>query len=118
LATRRGPGSRPEAQAAKPPAPGRETDRPASRGPVWGDASAELNATILEWPPGDGPGETVSQLDVVYVVLSGSVLLNDEVLHAGEARIVGQGEPRTVVAGSDGARYLTAHRRRGPLQIT
>jgi hypothetical protein len=40
------------------------------------------------------------------------------VLHAGEARIVGQGEPRTVVAGSDGARYLTAHRRRGPLQIT
>ena len=88
------------------------------RGPVWGDATAELNATILEWPPGDGPGETVSQLDVVYVVLSGSIALNGEELHAGEARIVGRGEPRSVVAGPDGARYLTAHRRRGPLQIT
>ena len=89
----------------------------ASRGPVWGDESAELNATILEWPAGDGPGETVSQLDVVYAVLSGSILLNGEELRAGEARIVAQGESRTVVAGPDGARYLTAHRRRGPLQI-
>lgn len=69
----------------------------ATKGPVWGDASDELNATILEWPPGDGPGATVSQLDVVYAVLVGSILLN--------------GEP-------EGARYLTAHRRRGPLQIS
>jgi hypothetical protein len=87
------------------------------RGPVWGDESAELNATILEWPPGDGPGETVSQLDVVYVVLTGSIVLNGDELRAGEARIVEQGEPRTVVAGPDGARYLTAHRRRGLLQL-
>ena len=89
-----------------------------SRGPVWGDESAELNATILEWPAGDGPGETVSQLDVVYAVLSGSILLNGEELRAGEARIVAQGEPRTLVAGPDGARYLTAHRRRGLLQVS
>jgi hypothetical protein len=88
------------------------------RGPVWGDATAELNATILEWPPGDGPGETVSQLDVVYAVLAGSILLNGEELRAGEARIVAQGEPRTLVAGPDGARYLTAHRRRGLLQVS
>ena len=87
------------------------------RGPVWGDASEELNATILEWPPGDGPGETVSQLDVVYVVLSGSIVLNGDELRAGEARIVANGVRRTVVAGPEGARYLTAHRRRGPLQI-
>ena len=82
-----------------------------SRGPIWGSESEELNATVLEWPPGDGPGETVSQLDVVYAVLAGSLLLN------GEARIVEKGLSRAVVAGPEGVRYLTAHRRRGPLQI-
>jgi hypothetical protein len=89
-----------------------------SRGPIWGDASDELNATILEWPPGDGPGETVSQLDVVYAVLRGSLLLNGEELQAGEARIVAKGVSRSVLAGPDGVRYLTAHRRRGLLQVS
>jgi hypothetical protein len=88
------------------------------RGPVWGDESAELNATILEWPPGDGPGETVSQLDVVYVVLTGSIVLNGDELRAGEARIVAKGVSRTIVAGADGVRYLTAHRRRGLLHLS
>jgi hypothetical protein len=88
-----------------------------ARGPVWGAESEELNATILEWPAGDGPGETVSQLDVVYVVLAGSIVLNGVELNAGEATIVLLGEPRSIVAGSDGGRYLTAHRRRPPLQI-
>jgi len=87
------------------------------RGPVWGAESEELNATILEWPAGDGPGEAVSQLDVVYAVLAGSIVLNGVELVAGEAVIVPKGEPRTMVAGSEGARYLTAHRRRPPLQI-
>jgi hypothetical protein len=87
------------------------------RGPVWGAESAELNATILEWPPGDGPGETVAQLDVVYVVLAGSILLNGSELRAGEAQIVPKDVPRSVVAGGDGARYLTAHRRRGLLRL-
>jgi hypothetical protein len=87
------------------------------RGPVWGAESAELNATILEWPPGDGPGETVAQLDVVYVVLAGSILLNGSELRAGEAQIVPKDVPRSVVAGADGARYLTAHRRRGLLRL-
>jgi hypothetical protein len=32
--------------------------------------------------------------------------------------IVAKGERRSVVAGRDGARYLTAHRRRPPLQIS
>ena len=87
------------------------------RGPTWGAASEELNATILAWPPGDGPGETVSQVDVVYVVLAGSIVLNGVELAAGEATIVPRGESRSVVAGAEGARYLTAHRRRPPLQI-
>ena len=87
------------------------------RGPVWRAASEELNATILEWPPGGGPGETVSELDVVYAVLAGSMLLNDGELRVGEAQIVPAGSARTVVAGPDGVRYLTAHRRRGLMQV-
>jgi hypothetical protein len=87
------------------------------RGPVWGAESEELNATILEWPPGEGPGETVSQLDVVYVVLAGSIVLNGTEVRAGEAEIVPKGVRRSVVAGADGARYLTAHRRRGLLRL-
>ena len=71
-------------------------------GPIWGGESEELNATVLEWPPGGGPGETVSKLDVVYAVLGGSMLLNGEVLDAGEARIVPKDTARTVVAGPDG----------------
>jgi hypothetical protein len=86
-------------------------------GPVWGAQSDELNATILEWPAGGGPGETVAQLDVVYVVLAGTLLLDGDELEAGEARIVAAGAPRTVVAGTAGVRYLTAHRRRPLLQI-
>jgi hypothetical protein len=88
------------------------------RGPVWGATSEELNATILEWPAGEGPGEAVAQLDVVYAVLAGSLLLNEHELRAGEAEIVAGGVTRTVVAGPDGVRYLTAHRRRGLLQVS
>lgn len=88
------------------------------RGPVWGAESEDLNATILEWPAGDGPGETVSTLDVVYVVLRGTLLLNGEAVPAGEARLVAKDVPRTVVAGADGVRYLTAHRRRGLLDVS
>jgi hypothetical protein len=86
-------------------------------GPVWGAESDELNATILEWPAGEGPGETVAQLDVVYAVLAGALLLDGDELRAGEARIVAAGMPRTVVAGDEGVRYLTAHRRRPLLQL-
>jgi hypothetical protein len=86
-------------------------------GPVWGAESEELNATVLEWPAGEGPGETVSQLDVVYAVLRGTLVLNGQTLASGEARIVPKGEVRTAIAGPEGVRYLTAHRRRGLLQL-
>jgi hypothetical protein len=84
---------------------------------VWGAESEDLNATILEWPAGEGPGETVAALDVVYVVLAGSLLLDGEELGAGDARIVPKDVARTAVAGPHGVRYLTAHRRRGLLQL-
>jgi mannose-6-phosphate isomerase-like protein (cupin superfamily) len=91
-------------------------------GPVWGAESADLNATLLEWPAGEGPAEHVNeQLDVLYVVIAGSATLTVEgesrELGAGEATIVDKGARRALVAGLDGVRYLTAHVRRGGLQL-
>lgn len=92
------------------------------RGPVWGAESDDLNATLLEWPPGGGPPEHVNDaLDVLLVVVDGSAILTvdgeEQRLSAGEALIIGRGRARRIVAGPDGVRYLTAHRRRPPLQI-
>lgn len=91
-------------------------------GPVWGAASADLNATLLEWPPAGGPAEHVNEeRDVLYVVLAGSVTLTvdgeSQELGAGEATIVDKGTRRALVAGADGVRYLTAHTRRGGLEL-
>jgi len=93
-----------------------------SRGPVWGAASEDLNATLLEWPAGEGPAEHVNEArDVLYVVLSGSATLTldgePRELGAGEATIVEKGARRALVAGPDGVRYLTAHVRRGGLEL-
>jgi quercetin dioxygenase-like cupin family protein len=91
-------------------------------GPLWGAESTDLNATLLEWPAGEGPAEHVNeQLDVLYVVLEGSVTLTvggaAEELRAGEATIVDKGLQRALVAGPEGVRYLTAHVRRGGLKL-
>jgi quercetin dioxygenase-like cupin family protein len=91
-------------------------------GPVWGAASADLNATLLEWPAGKGPPEHVNdERDVLYVVVSGSAQLlvdgEPSELSAGEATIVDKGARRALVAGPDGVRYLTAHTRRGGLEL-
>jgi len=95
---------------------------PPAGGPVWGAASADLNATLLEWPAGNGPPEHVNgERDVLYVVLTGSLTLTEDgesrELVAGEATIVDKGSRRAVVAGPHGVRYLTAHIRRGGLEI-
>lgn len=91
-------------------------------GPVWGAASADLNATLLEWPGGEGPAEHVNdERDVLYVVLSGSARLTVDgearELAAGEAVIVDKGARRALLAGPGGVRYLTAHTRRGGLEL-
>jgi len=93
------------------------------RGPVWGAESDDLNATMLEWPAGEGPDEHVNDSrDVLYVVLAGAATLTldgeSHELAAGDALIVAKGVRRGLVAGPDGVRYVTAHVRRGPLQIT
>jgi quercetin dioxygenase-like cupin family protein len=91
-------------------------------GPVWGAESADLNATLLEWPAREGPPEHVNdERDVLYVVLDGSATLTvdgqSRELGAGEAVIVDKGTRRALLAGPDGVRYLTAHVRRGGLQL-
>jgi len=92
-------------------------------GPVWGAESEELNATILEWSEGHGTAQHVNdERDVLIVVLDGAaeLVIGDHVhtLRSGEALIIPKGEARHIKAGHDGVRYLSAHRRRPPLQIS
>jgi quercetin dioxygenase-like cupin family protein len=91
-------------------------------GPVWGTESEELNATILEWGAGDGPADHVNrERDVAVVVLAGGgeLTLDGEAraLAPGDVVVVPKGTSRRLVAGPDGIRYATVHRRRGGLQI-
>jgi uncharacterized cupin superfamily protein len=91
-------------------------------GPLWGMARGDLNATLLAWPPGHEVAEhTTGELDVLLIVLEGSgVAKVDEHEHAlvpGSALLVEKGSSRAIRAGADGLRYLSVHRRRGPLQV-
>jgi quercetin dioxygenase-like cupin family protein/hemerythrin-like domain-containing protein len=95
---------------------------PARGGPVWGEASEDLNATLLAWGAGEGPSEHVNaERDVLVFVYDGSVdvTIGDEqrVLREGEAVIIPKGERRRLTAGRAGVRYLSVHLRRPPLQI-
>jgi uncharacterized cupin superfamily protein len=94
----------------------------AGTGPLWGMASADLNATLLAWPPGHEVVEhTTSELDVLLVVLEGGGMAKiDEREHGlvpGSALLVEKGSSRAIRAGADGLRYLSVHMRRGPLQV-
>jgi quercetin dioxygenase-like cupin family protein len=91
-------------------------------GPLWGMASGDLNATLLAWPPGHEVVEhTNSEVDVLLVVLEGDgVAKVDQQEHAlvpGGALLVEKGSSRALRAGAEGLRYLSVHRRRGPLQV-
>lgn len=91
-------------------------------GPVWGEASEDLNATLLAWEPGSGPPEHVNEeRDVFLFVVEGAaqVRVGDEEreLGQGDALIIDKGRRRKITAGRQGVRYLAVHRRRPPLQI-
>jgi quercetin dioxygenase-like cupin family protein len=91
-------------------------------GPLWGMASSDLNATLLAWPPGHELVEdTNTELDVLLIVLEGGgVATVDEQEHPlvpGSALLVQKGSSRAIRAGAEGVRYVSVHRRRGPLQI-
>ena len=93
-----------------------------ARGPVWGTATEDLNATILEWGPGAGPPEHVNEAaDVALLVLGGSgeLALDGEPrpLRPGDVVVIEKGTRRRIAAGPTGIRYATVHRRRGALQI-
>jgi len=95
---------------------------PEGRGPVWGTASEELNATLLVWRHGEGQPEHVNEArDVALVALAGGGTLvvdgQEHVLQAGTIAIVPRGATRAVAAGLDGLRCLSIHRRRGGLAI-
>jgi quercetin dioxygenase-like cupin family protein len=92
------------------------------RGPVWGTASEELNATLLVWRAGEGQPEHVNaERDVALLALAGSGTLTvdgaEHDLRGGMLAIVPRGATRSVLAGPDGLRCLTVHRRRGGLGI-
>ena len=91
-------------------------------GPLWGMASTDLNATLLAWPSGQGVAEHVNaELDVLLVVLDGRAsAIIDGACHdlaGGSAILIPRGTRRAITAGDRGVRYLSVHRRRGPLQI-
>ena len=92
------------------------------RGPVWGTATEDLNATLLVWRAGEGqPAHVNEGRDVAVVALAGSGTLSVDgtahVLAAGTLAIVPRGATRSIVAGQDGLRCLTVHRRRGGLGL-
>jgi uncharacterized cupin superfamily protein len=91
-------------------------------GPLWGLASTDLNATLLAWPPGGGVDEHINaELDVLVVVLGGhgSAIIEGaaHALAPGSAILIPRATRRAITAGDTGLRYLSVHRRRGPLQI-
>ena len=94
----------------------------AGRGPAWGTASEDLNATLLVWRENEGQPEHVNaERDVAIVALAGSGMLvvdgDPHAIAAGTLAIVPRGATRSVTAGPDGLRCLTVHRRRGGLGI-
>ncbi len=94
----------------------------AGTGPVFGMATEDLNATVLAWPPGHEVTEHLNaELDVLLVVLEGSVVVTvsgrEHSASAGHALLVRRGARRRIRVGAEGSRYLSVHRRRGPLQI-
>ena len=85
-------------------------------------ASTDLNATLLVWPDGHEVSEhTNAELDVLLIVLEGNGVAvvdgQEHALVAGRALLLERGCSRTIRAGTEGIRYLSVHRRRGPLQV-
>ena len=92
------------------------------RGPLWGTASEDLNATLLAWPAGEGNPEHVNaERDVLFVVVDGAGTVEVDgaaiAVAAGDAVLVEKGCSRRVLAGEEGIRYLAVHRRREGLQV-
>jgi len=93
------------------------------RAVLWGVETDDLNVNLVSWPEGDGVGEHVNAaVDVLIVVVAGAMALRvdgvEHTLTAPTAVVVPKGAARAISAGAGGARYISTHRRRTPLDIT
>ena len=92
-------------------------------GPRWGMQSDELNATLLTWPAGHEIAAHVNDdREVMLVVLEGSACVTvdgtEHQLAGDQLLLIPRGSERAISAGPGGVRYLSTHRRRGPLLPT
>ena len=74
------------------------------KGPLWGTASADLNATLLAWPPGHAtPDHVNEERDVLVVVIEGTASADLDgtrhELRAPAAMIIPKGVERRITAG-------------------
>ncbi len=93
------------------------------QGTLWSIASADLNATVLAWPAGEGVAEhTNRERDVLLVVVGGDGTLvvdgRSHALRAPELVLIPRGASREITAGAGGLRYVSVHlRRRGLVEL-
>jgi hemerythrin-like domain-containing protein/quercetin dioxygenase-like cupin family protein len=92
------------------------------RGPLWGAASEDLNATLVAWRAEETtPEQANDERDVLLVGIEGTgeVRIEGEAHAFGPARtvIVPKGTTLQIAAGADGLRYLSVHLRKPGLQI-
>lgn len=92
------------------------------RAVLWGLETADLDVNLVAWPAGDGVAEHVNaQVDVLLVVVDGGLRIrldgDDVPVAAGQAIVVSKGVARSITADATGVTYLSAHRRRAPLNV-
>ncbi len=86
-------------------------------------SGGDLNVNLAHLDPGAAIAAHVNdEIDVLFVVLAGNGVLHiDDTAHvlvASTLAYVVRGVRRSIVAGDAGLTYLTAHRARGPLDVT
>ena len=102
---------------ARVPAGGRVSAAAIGPGATWSVASADLNATLVAWPPGEGvAAHRNDERDVLLVVLAGAGTVTVDGrpsdVAAPAAVVIPRGTERAIAAGPEGLRYVSAHRRR------
>lgn len=102
---------------ARVPPRGRAEAAALGPGTTWSAASAELNATLVVWGPGEGVGaHRNDERDVLLVVLAGGGTVTVDgrptEVSAPAAVVIPRETERAIAAGPAGMRYVSAHRRR------
>jgi quercetin dioxygenase-like cupin family protein len=91
-------------------------------GVVWSVSPDGFHANLVVLDPGGSiAAHRNDALDVLIVVLTGAgtVTVDDTTIELASATalLVPRGTTRSVIAGSEGLRYLTIHRQRAPLAV-